>query len=399
MSIKKSLENIKKLYGMDEKDILTVSEISAYIKKKLVNDPKINSIYVFGEITNLSRPDSGHIYFDLKDEQSLIKCAFFRGNYINLPFELENGLEVLVLGSITTYEKRSNYQLSISRILPLGEGAFYLQFKQLKLKLSKEGLFNAEHKKEIPKIPKCIGLITSKKGSVIGDIFNVQKSRFPNMNLKLIGTIMQGDKASQEIIKGINILNQYKDIDIIIIARGGGSIEDLMCFNDEELARAIFKSKIPIVTGIGHETDHTIADFVADQMAPTPSVAAKIAVPDKQELLERIDSIRNELKKSYKNYITSQHSGLNKLSEMIKFTRNQLQKSYKNCIVSKHKELDKLAERINSLKNELHKSHKNYINSKKKDGESKKYKRIILFIIIPIIIYIIYLIVKLFVGN
>lgn len=297
------MEEIKKLYGIDRKNILTVSEVSEYIKNKLANDPKLNQIYVLGEITNISKPISGHIYFDTKDEHSLLSCVFFRGDSKKLSFEIENGMEVLILGSITTYEKKSRYQLRVSSILPVGEGAFYLKFKQLKEKLSKEGLFDEEHKKEIPLLPKIIGLITSKTGSAIKDVLKVLKNRFPNINVKLVPTSMQGDNASKEIIGAINLLNGFEHIDVIIIARGGGAKEDLMCFNDEELARTIFKSKIPIITGIGHETDYTIADFVADIKSPTPSVAAKDAVPDKQELLEKISSLRNELKKGYDNFV------------------------------------------------------------------------------------------------
>lgn len=319
MTIKKeTLENIKKLYGIDRKNVLAVSQISEYIKNKLTNDTNLNQIYVLGEITNISKPNSGHIYFDIKDEQSLLSCAFFRRNNNNLSFDIENGLEVLIFGSIITYEKKSNYQLNISLILPIGEGAFYLKFKQLKEKLSKEGLFDEKHKKEIPLLPRSIGLITSKKGSVIKDILNVLEHRFSNSNIKLVGTSMQGDKASKEIIRAINILNRFKYVDTIIIARGGGATEDLICFNDEELARTIFESKIPIVTGIGHETDYTIADFVSDKRASTPSIAAKIVVPDKQELLEKIDSLRSELKKSYANFIKSkQKERENKMYKII----------------------------------------------------------------------------------
>jgi len=306
---KESLEKIKEVYGIDSKNILTVSQVSEYIKNRLTDDPKLNQIYVLGEITNISKPDSGHIYFDIKDKNSLsynlLSCIFFREDNKKLSFKIENGLEVLIFGSIITYEKKSSYQLRVSLVLPIGEGAFYLKFKQLKEKLSKEGLFDEEHKKEIPLLPGCIGLITSKTGSAIKDIFKVLKNRFPNINIKLISTSTQGDNASKEMIKSINILNRFEYIDAIIIARGGGATEDLMCFNDEELARTIFKSKIPIITGIGHETDYTIADFVADKRTPTPSIAAKIAVPNKQELVERINSLRNELKKSFDNFIES----------------------------------------------------------------------------------------------
>lgn len=297
------LEQIEELHGISRKNILTVSQVSEYIHDSLSNDPKLNRIYVLGEVTNASEKQ-GHVYFDVKDEESLIQCILFAGNN-NLSFKIENGLNVLVFGSINTYKKRGIYQLNVFAVFPVGEGAFYLQFKQLKEKLSKEGLFDEKHKKEIPAIPRTIGLITSKTSAACKDILEILKNRFPNMTIKLVDTLTQGAKASQGIIYALQMLNQVKSIDVIILTRGGGSIEDLMCFNDEQLARAIYASNIPIITGIGHETDYTIADFVADKRAATPSVAAKFAVPDKKDLIDEVNSVRNELKKSYDNFITS----------------------------------------------------------------------------------------------
>jgi len=222
-----------------------------------------------------------------------------------LSFKIENGLEILVFGSISTYQKRGLYQLIISAVFPVGEGAFYLKNKQLKEKLSKEGLFDEKHKKEIPAVPKTIGLITSKTSAACEDVFQIFKTRFPNITIKLIDTLTQGDNASQELITAIRKLNHIKSIDVILLVRGGGSTEDLMCFNDEKLARTIFASKIPIITGIGHETDYTIADHVADKRAATPSVAAKLAILDKKDIIEEINTVRNELRKSYDNFITS----------------------------------------------------------------------------------------------
>jgi len=298
------LSQIETIYGVSRENILTVSQVSQYIRDVLVSDPKLKQIYVMGEATNVSEKQ-GYLYFDIKDEEALLRCVVFPESNINLPFKIENGLEIVVFGSISTYMKRGLYQIVVSAVFPLGEGAFYLQFKQLKEKLSIEGLFDEKYKKEIPVIPKSIGLITSKTGAAYKDILQILKSRFPNMTIKLVDTPTQGDKASREIIKAIQMFNYTKSVDVIILARGGGSVEDLMCFNDEELARTIFTSKIPIITGIGHETDYTIADLVADKRAPTPSIAAKIAVIDKRDLIDEIDSLRSELQRSYNNFITS----------------------------------------------------------------------------------------------
>jgi len=298
------LEQIEKIHGISRKNVLTVSQVSEYIHDALSNDPELNQIYVLGEVTNASEKQ-GHVYFDIKDEESLLQCILFAGNNKKLSFKIGNGLEILVFGSINTYKKRGIYQLNVSAVFPVGDGAFYLQFKQLKEKLSKEGVFDEKHKKELPTIPRTIGLITSKTSAACKDVLEVLKNRFPNVTIKLVDTLTQGTKASLEIIQAIEVLNRVKYVDVIILARGGGSFEDLMCFNDEQLVRTIFESKIPIITGIGHETDYTIADFVADKRAPTPSVAAKFAVIDKRELIEEVTSVRHELRKSYDNFIAS----------------------------------------------------------------------------------------------
>lgn len=300
----KLFEQIEKLHGINRKNILTVSQVSQYIQDTLSNDPKLKQIYVLGEVTNASEKQ-GYVYFDIKDEEALLRCIIFPSNNLNLSFKVENGLEILVFGSVSTYVKRGLYQLIVSAVFPVGEGAFYLQFKQLKEKLFKEGLFDEKHKKEIPVIPSTIGLITSKTSAACKDVLQILKDRFSNITIKLIDTLTQGAKASQEIINAIQTLNHVKFVDVIILARGGGSIEDLMCFNDEQLARTIFASKIPIITGIGHETDYTIADFIADKRAATPSIAAKLAVPNKRDMIEEINSVRNELRKSYDNFITA----------------------------------------------------------------------------------------------
>ena len=296
-------EQIEESYGIKRTNILSVSQVNEHVHDALSNDSKLQQIYVLGEITNLSKKN-GHTYFGIKDDESLLKCILFAGNN-NLSFKIENGLNVLVLGTINVYQKRGVYQLNAFSVFPVGEGSIYLQVKQLKEKLSKEGLFDEKHKKDIPDLPRTIGLITSKTSSACRDVLEIIRDRFPNMTIKLADTLTQGPKASQEIINAIKTMNHIKSIDVIILTRGGGSIEDLMCFNDEQLARAIFTSDIPIITGVGHETDSTIADFVADKRAATPSVAAKLAVIDKRDLIDEINSVRNELKKSYDNYTAS----------------------------------------------------------------------------------------------
>ena len=298
------LEQIEKSHGISSSNILTVSQVSQYIKDSLCNNPKLQNIYVFGEVTNASEKNS-YIYFDIKDEQALLRCVVFPKIGVNLSYKVENGLEILVLGSISTYEKRGLYQIIVSSVFPLGEGAFYLQFKQLKKKLSNEGIFDEKYKKETPVLPKTIGLITSKGSAACNDVLKVLKNRCSNITVKLINTLTQGDKASLQIIQAIQTFNKKENVDVILVVRGGGSIEDLMCFNNEQLARCIFSSKIPIITGIGHETNYTIADFVSDKRAATPSVAAKLAVVSKRDLIYEINSVRNELQKSYKNFIAS----------------------------------------------------------------------------------------------
>ena len=298
------LKQIEELYGISKKNILAVSQVSKYIQDTLSNDPKLQQIYVLGEVSNAAEKQ-GYVYFDIKDEESLLRCILFPRNNKKLSFKIENGLEILIFGSISTYVKRGLYQLVVSAIFPVGEGALYLQFKQLKEKLSKEGLFDEKHKKEIPAIPRTIGLITSKTSAACKDVLEVLKNRFSNVTIKLVDTLTQGAKASLEIIQAIEVLNRVKSVDVIILTRGGGSFEDLMCFNDEQLVRTIFESKIPIITGIGHETDYTIADFVADKRAPTPSVAAKLSVIDKRDLIEEVTSVRHELQKSYDNFTAS----------------------------------------------------------------------------------------------
>lgn len=275
--------------------IFTVGELTKHIKDLLRSDEKLNNIFVKGEISNLTKPSSGHTYFTLKDEESQIKCSLFKRLSENLKFELEHGLKIIVIGKIDVYEPYGYYNIVVEDVQPDGLGALNLAFMQLKNKLEKEGLFSKEHKKSLPKFPKTIAIITSPTGAVIQDIKNVLRRRYPLVKVLIIPTPVQGKEATPNIVNSIKIANKTPNIDLIILARGGGSLEDLWCFNEESVARAIFDSKIPIISAIGHETDFTIADFVADKRAETPSVAAEISVPDIKEIIFNLSYL---LKKS-----------------------------------------------------------------------------------------------------
>jgi len=258
------METNQKIIKIPESNILTVGKLTDYIKQRLENDLQLINIWVKGEISNFTRHNSGHLYFTLKDEISQISCAMFRSSASSLKFEPEHGMKVLVLSSLSVYKLSGKYQLIVSEMHPDGLGALHQKYLQLKEKLEKEGLFSKEHKKNIPKFPKTIGIITSPTGAAIKDLIRNLTRRFPNINIKIAPTIVQGVDAASSIIKSIELLNKISDIDVIIIGRGGGSLEDLWCFNEEIVARAIFKSKIPTISAVGHETDFTISDFVAD---------------------------------------------------------------------------------------------------------------------------------------
>ena len=271
------------------KEILTVSQLNNNIK--FLFEETFDFLLVEGEVSNLRRPQSGHVYFTLKDDQSQIKAVFFRqfGAYKRRTnFELEEGLSVLCRARLNVYLPRGEYQLVVESVEPLGVGALQKAFEQLKAKLLAEGLFDERYKKSIPFLPKKIGVVTSPTGAVIKDILNITKRRFPMADILIAPVRVQGDEAAAEIIQALRNLQSYGDIDVIVIARGGGSLEDIAPFNDEALAREIFRSSIPVVSAVGHETDFTICDFVADLRAPTPSAAAELIVPEWTELTDKI---------------------------------------------------------------------------------------------------------------
>jgi exodeoxyribonuclease VII large subunit len=273
--------------------ILTVSELTQEIKDIL--EDKFPDVWVEGEISNLRIPPSGHTYFTLKDESSQIRAVLFKMQARSLRFAPEDGLHIVCRGRVSLYEKRGDYQLILESIEPKGIGALQLALLQLKEKLEKEGLFDPAHKKPIPMVPQKIGIVTSPTGAVIRDMLHVLKRRFENLHILLYPVRVQGEGASNEIAEAVSYFNRWTDVDVMILGRGGGSLEDLWAFNEEAVARAIYHSKIPIISAIGHETDYTISDFVADLRAPTPSAAAELAVRDKREIKNILRYLRGRL--------------------------------------------------------------------------------------------------------
>lgn len=282
-----------------ENKIYTVSSITKYIKRLFDENSTLRDVSIKGEICNFKAYNSGHRYFSLKDKNSVIKCVLFKNNARQLildDIKIKDGISVVASGNITVYEKYGNYQFYVKSIEAEGIGELYKKYHQVKNKLELEGLFKEEHKKSLSFLPKRIGIITSTQGAVIRDIINVASRRYDKIDILIFPSLVQGDLASINVIRGIKELNKDKyNLDAIVIARGGGSFEDLFCFNDENLAREIFCSKLPIVSAVGHEPDFTICDFVADLRAPTPSAAAEILYPHKTELLAKIDTVNNRL--------------------------------------------------------------------------------------------------------
>lgn len=345
--------------------IFSVTEITNKLSRIIEQQPQLQNVWVRGQISNLSRPASGHIYFTLKDGKSNIKGVLWRSSASRLKFLPRDGDEVLVQGGISIYAASSNYQIIVNDIEPIGVGALQRAFEELKLKLSDEGLFDSDHKKPLPKFPKKVGVITSETGAAIQDINQQLQKRYPLVELLLYPTLVQGDRAATQIAHAIRSMNTRTDIDVLIVGRGGGSIEDLWAFNEEIVAHAIFNSEIPIVSAVGHETDFTISDMVADHRSPTPSAAVEHVVPDRLELLVHLNGVKNRLNELMIRRFTTQHaeidvleSGLspskrhdtiNQLSQTI----DGLEAAYKKAVNDKldvgNNRLQSLAARLDGL--------------------------------------------------
>ena len=277
---------------------ISVTELNSYIKNKIADDEYLNNVLVKGEISNFKNHYTGHMYFTLKDENSLIKCIMFKSYAQKLDFMPKDGMKVFALGGISVFERDGVYQIYVKAMQEDGVGVLYKKYEELKHRLEEEGYFDVAHKQKIPKMPKTIGVLTSQTGSVIRDIINVSTRRNPNVHIRLLPVPVQGEGAAEKIADGIRIMNENKLADVLILARGGGSLEDLWPFNEEIVAHAVYNSKIPVISAVGHETDFSISDFVADLRAPTPSAAAELAVPDIYEVKQKINTYQNRLRLS-----------------------------------------------------------------------------------------------------
>ncbi|MDD3187012.1 MAG: exodeoxyribonuclease VII large subunit [Bacilli bacterium] len=323
-----------------ENKYLEVTALTRYLKHKFDSDPNLKNVYLKGEISNLKFHTTGHLYFSIKDDNSKINAIMFMTNAKKLLFRPTDGMKVLVTGRISVYEQTGSYQIYIDEMLEDGVGNLYIAFEQLKEKLNKEGLFNKEHKRPIPKIPKRVGVITASTGAAIKDIISTIKRRFPLCETYLFPSLVQGDGAKDDIVKKIALANTF-DLDVLIVGRGGGSIEDLWPFNEEIVARAIYNSKIPVVSAVGHEIDFTIADYVADLRAPTPTGAAEMVVPNINDVINHVDQLKIRLNES-----------INKKINYLKLYLDSIKNSFviKNPLImydNKKQKLDLLVEKIN----------------------------------------------------
>ncbi len=292
----------------------TVSQINKYLNNKMKTDTTLNNIYIKGELSNYKTYPSGHSYFTLKDSTSQINGVMFRGNKRYLKFEPQNGMNVIIKGKIEVFERNGQYQLYASRITEDGVGELHIAFEQLKKKLKNEGLFDEKHKKEIPKYPKVIGVITAQTGAAIRDIITTINRRYPQCKILVFSTLVQGDLAANQIVEQIRNAQNYT-IDTLIVGRGGGSIEDLWSFNEEIVAREIYSCKIPIISAVGHEIDYTISDFVSDLRAPTPTAAAELAVPDINEIKYKLKNYFNQLNKSINDKLIQNKDKIEEISK------------------------------------------------------------------------------------
>lgn len=313
--------------------VLSVSQLNFYIKSVIENDPRLNVVFLTGEVSNLTNHyRSGHIYLSLKDEKSVIRAVMFAGNARTLRFQPQDGMKVICRGRVAVYEPNGQYQFYIEDMQPDGIGTLTIAFEQLKNSLAEKGLFDNAHKKPIPKFPKTIGVITSPTGAAVQDIRNILSRRYPCADIVMCPVLVQGENAPSQLVNAVKKLDEYNACDVIIIGRGGGSIEDLWAFNSEELAYAIYNCKIPVISAVGHETDFTICDFVSDLRAPTPSAGAELAVPDKDELvsfynsqLQYLSSLVDVKVKNQSNMITDFHRRLSLVSPQSRIEKYEQQ--------------------------------------------------------------------------
>lgn len=335
--------------------VYSVTELNNYVKRILDNDENLKNVFVTGEISNFKNHYSGHMYMTIKDEGGAIKSVMFSSYASRLKFVPENGMKVIIFGSVSLYNKDGSYQLYITDMQPDGVGALNLAFEQLKEKLSKEGLFNIEFKKAIPQFPKKIGVMTAPDGAAVRDIFSILKRRYPVAEIVFCPVAVQGETAAPSIAKAIYLFNEKNAADVLIVGRGGGSLEDLWAFNEEIVARAIFESKIPVISAVGHETDFTIADFVADLRAPTPSAAAELAVPDIFELKAELLGLKQHLSVLMRNLLVSEREKITNFEKQVTLLSpvNKIQNSRQELSNAYEKIVNSMNLRLNDEKNKL----------------------------------------------
>lgn len=369
---------------MATRTVHSVSEITDLLKNLIEQQPHLQNVWIQGQVSNYSRSGAGHIYFTLKDDRSQIQVIMFRSSAAGLRFVLKDGEEVLVQGRLNLYPARGQYQINANKVEPLGIGALQRAFEDLKQQLADEGLFAEHHKKPLPVFPLKIGVITSATGAAFQDICQQLRKRYPLAEVLLHPTLVQGDGAAEGIVHALQAMNQRGDIDVLIVGRGGGSIEDLWAFNEEVVARAIFASAIPVVSAVGHETDFTIADMVADHRAPTPSAAVEHIVPDQAELLAQLDDYEALLRRNIKEQFDTHRTHLENLEAWLSPTRRKdaiyqlhqtldtLDLACRNAIGQKladgERDLHTLAHRLNAL-SPLATLERGYSISRKTDGE------------------------------
>ncbi len=304
-------------FNLEQRQVYSVSQLNQEVKQLL--QKKFPLLWIEGELSNLARPTSGHMYFSLKDEQAQVRCAMFRNANRQLSFQPEDGMHVLVRARVGLYEPRGEYQLTVEHMEEAGVGILQRRYEELKRKLSNEGLFNEAHKQLLPAFPNTLSIVTSATGAALHDILSVLRRRYPILAIRIYAVPVQGEDSADAIVSAIQTINQRKDCDVIILARGGGSIEDLWSFNEEAVARAIYASNLPIVTGIGHEVDFTIADFVADLRAATPSAAAELIVPHQEELIEMLEQFRKSLLYSIQDYLSTIYQSIDWIIQRLEF--------------------------------------------------------------------------------
>ncbi|MDP1419314.1 exodeoxyribonuclease VII large subunit [Peribacillus simplex] len=351
---------------MSNQQYLSVSALTKYIKRKFDADPHLQNVYIKGEISNFKQHTSGHMYFTLKDEKARLLSVMFAANNKGMKFLPENGMKVLVKGDISLYEAGGQYQLYVKSMAPDGVGDLYLAYEQLKKKLEAAGLFLAEHKKPIPQYPKSVGVITSPTGAALRDILTTIKRRYPIARIIIYPALVQGNNAAKSIAKAISMANARAESDVLIVGRGGGSIEELWAFNEEIVAESIYDSDIPVISAVGHETDFTIADFVADMRAPTPTGAAELAVPHLNEILERLMNRKNRLTRSIQEAVNFERTRLTRMERSYAFRYPH--KMYEQKLEQLDKTMDRLGrtstryfmkkrEELNQLNDILKKQH------------------------------------------